>query len=256
MLNSYKDLFNVIKAFNYSDIKTYVKSDRIGKMIGEVDRRLDIIKLTEKVNSPENDTNLLNVVLSEVEFNFKKISEEELVIADKYKKRFDEVRIEFLKNFDKDDKKFINLYSEFKLLFKSINFEKITTKDIEINTLKLEELMRKIKDLNNYNDRYLNKYSGDEKYVRIHKRVKERVPAFNEVVLNQILIKLKEEIDDLILRQNQVLDNESYFEQTVKMNMVNEMEENNIAIVVEEVDFFTEVIVDNYLYERRMINND
>ena len=116
--------------------------------------------------------------------------------------------------------------------------------------------MRKIKDLNNYNDRYLNKYSGDEKYVRIHKRVKERVPAFNEVVLNQILIKLKEEIDDLILRQNQVLDNESYFEQTVKMNMVNEMEENNIAIVVEEVDFFTEVIVDNYLYERRMINND
>ena len=256
VLNSYKDLFNVIKAFNYSDIKTYVKSNRIGKMIGEVDRRLDIIKLTEKVNSPENDTNLLNVVLSEVEFNFKKISEEELVIADKYKKRFDEVRIEFLKNFDKDDKKFINLYSEFKLLFKSINFEEITTKDIEINTLKLEELMRKIKDLNNYNDRYLNKYSGDEKYVRIHKRVKERVPAFNEVVLNEILIKLKEEIDDLILRQNQVLDNESYFEQTVKMNMVNEMEENNIAIVVEEVDFFTEVIVDNYLYERRMINND
>lgn len=254
VLISYKDLFNVIKAFNYTDLKKYIKSDRVSKMIREVDRRIDIINLTTQENS--DDSGMLNIALSEIDFTFKKISEEELVIADKYKQKFDEVRKEFLSNIDKDDKKYLSLYREYKDLFSSVNFEDITTKDIETNSIKLDELKNKIHQLNEFNSRYLIKYSGDEKYVKIHKRVIERIPNFNEKELNDILIKLKEEIDNMILKRYDILDNESFFKQSIKTYTVNEFEEHNITIIVDDVQFFADVIVDNYLFERSMINND
>lgn len=254
VLISYKDLFNVIKAFNYTDLKKYIKSDRVSKMVREVDRRIDIINLTNQENN--DDSSMLNVALSEIDFNFKKISEDELVIADKYKQKFDDVRKEFLENIDKDDKKYIVLYKEYKELFSSVNFEDITTKDIEINTVKLDELKNKIHQLNEYNGRYLIKYSGDEKYVKIHKRVLERISNFNENKLNSILINLKDEIDNMILKRYDILDNESFFKQSIMTYTVNEFEENNLAVIVDEIQFFADVIVDNYLFERSMMNND
>src|SRR5574344_360762 len=253
VLISYKDLFNVIKAFNYTDLKKYIKSDRVSKMIREVDRRIDIINLTTQENS--DDSGMLNIALSEIDFTFKKISEEELVIADKYKQKFDEVRKEFLSNIDKDDKKYLSLYREYKDRKSTVNLEDITTKDIQTNSIKLDELKNKIHQLNEFNSRYLIKYSGDEKYVKIHKRVIERIPNFNEKELNDILIKLKEEIDNMILKRYDILDNESFFKQSIKTYTVNEFEEHNITIIVDDVQFFADVIVDNYLFERSMINN-
>lgn len=254
VLNNYKDLFNVIKSFNYADLKKYIKADRVSKMIREVDRRIDIINLSTKENN--DDSRMLNIALSEIDFHFKKISEEELVIADKYKQKFDEVRKEFLNNIDKDDKKFIVLYRDYKKLFNSVNFEDLTTKDIEENTVKLDDLKSKIQQLNAFNDRYLIKYFGDEKYVKIHKRVIEKIYDINEKDLNDILVKLKEEIDDMILRRYDILDNESFFKQSIKTYTVKEMEEHNIAIIVDEVQFLADIIVDNYINERNMNNND
>lgn len=196
---TYRDLYNVIKSFNYTELMGQIKIDRISKMIKEVDRRIDIKNLTDKENS--DSISLLNISLSDIDFSFKKISEEELVIADKYKQQFDELRKEFLINIDKDDDLFINLYREFEKLFRSSNFEEITTSEIEVNSKRLSELKNKIHQLNAKNERYLVKYSADEKFVKIHKRVLDRIPDFPEVDLNEILVNLKNEIDDLLLRR-------------------------------------------------------
>lgn len=208
IMTTYKDLYNVIKAFNYTDLLEKVKIDHVGKMIHEVNRRIDIVNLTDKEN--KDTASLLNVALSDVEFKFKKISEEELVIADKYQKYLDEVRKEFLTNIDKDDYKYKNLFNKFKSLFTNINMEDLTTKDIENNTSKLEEIMKYIHSLNESNNRLLVKYSGDEKYVKIHKRVLERIPDFDKISLHDILINLKEKIDDMLLRKYDIMDNESF----------------------------------------------
>lgn len=249
MLN-YKDLYNVAKAFNYADLLSQIKIDRISKMIREVDRRIDIVNLTNKENI--DSSNLLNAALADMDFNFKKISEEELVIADKYKQKFDEIRKEFLINIDKDDVGYLKLYKEFENLFKASNFEEITTNEIEINLKKLDILMDKIYQLNAMNDRYLIKYLGDEKYVKIHKRILEKIPEFSEIDLNEILIKLKNEIDDLLLRRYDIMDNESYFKQIITPLTVSELESHNRTEIIDEVEFFTDLIVETYLYERGM----
>ena len=251
---TYRDLYNVIKSFNYTGLMGQIKIDRVSKMIKEVDRRIDIKNLTDKENS--DSTSLLNVALADIDFSFKKISEEELVIADKYKQKFDEVRKEFLINIDKDETLYMNLYREFENLFRSSNFEDITTDEIEVNSKKLDDLKNRTHQLNAKNDRYLIKYSGDEKFVKIHKRVKERIPDFSEVDLNEILIKLKGEIDDMLLRRFDIMDNESYFKNAIKPITVDELEKHNRTEIIDEVEFFTDLIVESYLFERRMNNNE
>ncbi len=247
---TYKDLYNVIKAFGYNDLLGRIKIDRVSKMVHEVERRIDIINLTNKEN--QDTASMLNVALANIDFNFRKISEEELVIADKYKQKFDEVRKEFLINIDKDDMKYILLFREYNNLFTSINFEDLTVADMNNNTVKLDELMKKIHSLNESNNRLLVKYSGDEKYVKIHKRVLERIPEFNQVDLYEILINLKNEIDDILLRKYDIMDTESYFKKTIMPMTMDEFDKHNIKIVIDEVQFFTEVIVETYLAERSL----
>ena len=247
---TYKDLYNVIKAFGYNDLLGRIKIDRVSKMVHEVERRIDIINLTNKEN--QDTASMLNVALANIDFNFRKISEEELVIADKYKQKFDEVRKEFLLNIDKDDMKYILLFREYNALFTSINFEDLTVVDMNNNTVKLDDLMKKIHSLNESNNRLLVKYSGDEKYVKIHKRVLERIPEFNQVDLYEILTNLKNEIVDILLRKYDIMDTESYFKQTIMPMTLDEFDKHNITIVIDEVQFFTEVIVETYLAERSL----
>ncbi len=247
---TYKDLYNVIKAFGYNDLLGRIKIDRVSKMVHEVERRIDIINLTDKEN--QDTASMLNVALANIDFNFRKISEEELVIADKYKQKFDEVRKEFLINIDKNDMKYILLFREYNALFTSINFEDLTVADMNNNTVKLDDLMKKIHLLNESNNRLLVKYSGDEKYVKIHKRVLERIPEFNQIDLYEILINLKNEIDDILLRKYDIMDTESYFKQTIMPMTLDEFDKHNITIVIDEVQFFTEVIVETYLAERSL----
>lgn len=247
---TYKDLYNVIKAFGYNDLLGRIKIDRVSKMVYEVERRIDIINLTNKEN--QDTASMLNVALANIDFNFRKISEEELVIADKYKQKFDEVRKEFLINIDKDDMKYILLFREYNTLFTSINFEDLTVEDMNNNTIKLDDLMKKIHSLNESNNRLLVKYSGDEKYVKIHKRVLERIPEFNRVDLYEILTNLKNEIDDILLRKYDIMDTESYFKQTIMPMTLDEFDKHNITIVIDEVQFFTEAIVKTYLAERSL----
>lgn len=247
---TYKDLYNVIKAFGYNDLLGRIKIDRVSKMVREVERRIDIINLTNKEN--QDTASMLNVALANIDFNFRKISEEELVIADKYKQKFDEVRKEFLINIDKDDMKYILLFREYNNLFTSINFEDLTVADMNNNTVKLDELMKKIHSLNESNNRLLVKYSGDEKFVKIHKRVLEKIPEFNQVDLYEILTNLKNEIDDILLRKYDIMDTDSYFKQTIMPMTLDEFDKHNITIVIDEVQFFTEVIVETYLAERSL----
>ena len=254
IMSTYKDLYNVIKSFNYTDLLEKVKIDRISKMIREVDRRIDIVNLTTKENS--DNSSLLNVALADIEFNFKKISEEELVIADKYQKELDSVRKEFLSNIDKYDHKFIKLYNEFKSLFTNINMEDLTTKDIENNTNQLSNLKKEIHLLNESNNRLLIKYLGDEKYVKIHKRVLEKLPTMDKLILHEMLLNLKEEIDNMLLRKYDVMDNEVFFKRSIMPNVVEEFEDHNLTIEIDEITFFTDLIVDMYLLERKLNSNE
>jgi hypothetical protein len=48
------------------------------------------------------------------------------------------------------------------------------------------------------------------------------------------------------------MDNESYFKQIITPFTLNELESHNRTEIIDEVEFFTDLIVETYLYERGM----
>lgn len=257
-ITKYKELFNVVRSFNFSDqyskMTKTLPIDRVNKMIHEVDRRIKTINLTQ--NADEENINILNVVFQDIEFNFKKISSEELNVSDSYKKVLDEVREEFVSNIDKDDMEYIDLYNSFKNYIISSNIEDISASEMKKNIEELNKLKDKIHSLNAKNTRYLNKYLDDEKYVKIHKRVLDKISDFNEIKLFEILLNLKEVIDNTILQQEQIINNESYFKSTVMQDVVEVFDESGENYQISTVDYFADLIVEMYLLERRFSLND
>lgn len=258
LITKYKELFNVVRSFNfsnqYSKMTKTLPIDRVNKMIREVDRRIKTINLTQNAN--EENINILNVVFQDIEFNFKKISSEELNVSDSYKKVLDEVREEFVSNIDKDDMEYIDLYNSFKNYIISSNIEDISASEMKKNIEELNKLKDKIHSLNAKNTRYLNKYLDDEKYVKIHKRVLDKICDFDEIKLFEILLNLKEVIDNTILQQEQIINNESYFKSTVMQDVVEVFDESGESYQISTVDYFADLIVEMYLLERRFSLND
>lgn len=254
IMEKYKELFNVIRAFNYEGqykkISETLPIDRISKMIKEVDRRIDILNLTDSENM--ESSNILNIAFQDIEFNFKKISEEELTVADSYKKKLDEARNEFMLNIDKDDYRYIQLYNKFKSLFISRNLEDTTAEEMKDNMNDLDRLIDDVHKLNVMNNGYLTKYLGDEKYVKIHKRVLDRVHDFNEIKLNRILLGIKDNIDNMLLKNYSIIENEEFFKNSVTPKVIISFKENEQTVVVDEITFFTDIIVEQYLIERSM----
>ena len=120
----------------------------------------------------------------------------------------------------------------------------------------LNKLKDKIHSLNAKNTRYLNKYLDDEKYVKIHKRVLDKICDFDEIKLFEILLNLKEVIDNTILQQEQIINNESYFKSTVMQDVVEVFDESGESYQISTVDYFADLIVEINLLERRFSLND
>lgn len=250
-ITNYKELYNIIKISNSAELKDKIDIERIIKMLQIVDGRIKIINLTKSENDSDS-SEMLNVALSKVNFNFTKISEEELSITDNYKEHLDKVRNEFKINIDTDDLKYNELLREYRSIFQFKGFEDITVDEISENEKRLDILYDKIHRVNVDNDMLLQKYSGDVKYVKIHKRVKDRLPEFPNAKLFNILTNLKENIDNLILKNSNIMDNESYFKHEVGTLIINEYEEYKFTLIQDEIIFFADLIVENYLLERSL----
>ena len=252
VIRNYKDLYNIIKYLNYTDLISKIDILSVDNMSKEINRRLDILHLSEDINSNDG-SNPLNTVFENLDIKFNKINESELVISDKYLDKIEEVRRKFIDNIDKDDKYYISLAAEFNNLFKVKNIEDLTIEEINTNIKELNDIENKIEQLNLKNSMLLNKLLGDEKYVKIYKRVKDKIPDFSDLKLVEILLDIKNQVDDLILRRNNILDNVEFFRSEVGRCVY--MTSNEETKIIDEIDFFVDLIVTMYEYERR-INNE
>ncbi|MBT3726973.1 hypothetical protein HOG21_04740 [bacterium] len=119
---------------------------------------LNLLNLKESLENNTENTNLLNMALEDVLFTFKKVSEEEMVIADKLKNTLKKTREALGSNFDQNDKEFIALYEELKRLFDKKNLDEISQEEMNKNIESLEKIYEQITDLNRRNNLLKVKY--------------------------------------------------------------------------------------------------
>ena len=205
-LGNVRNLYNIIRLQGNYELLDKIDFKKLSSLYNEVSNHLNMLNYKESLEKDSTSTNLLNVALEDIIFKFIKVSEEELVIADKLKDSLKKAREELAKNFDPQDPEFISLYDELKRLFEKKNLDEITQEEMTKNIHALDQIYDSITDLNRRNNLLKTKYNNDEKYARLHKRVLgKRDITTRESVIYEVLRNIKTEADEKVLTNNRML---------------------------------------------------
>jgi type I restriction enzyme R subunit len=253
-LENYKALYNLIKLFGYEELQKKVDAEKINKLAAIVERRIGLINFKENLEKKENMSGLLNLAISNLDFQFRKISEKEMKVADSFRAEWEKVRREFTKNQDWKDPEYISLFEELKRILSQKNIEELTASEMEENTQELERLYQKIREKNRVDELLVNKYEGDAKFMRAHKRLLEKCPELTQdkVTLFHVLSDIKEQTDDLVLKREDILDNEAYFSAGLDPIAISACEHNNLEVTERKIDCLRICISREYFEERHM----
>ncbi len=251
VLDSAKSLYNLIRLFGHYDLLEKIDFAKLTLLYREAQNHLNILNLKNKIEDGTDTTNLLNFALEDIVFMFKKIGEEELVLADKLKDTLRKTREALAVNFDKKDPQFVSLKEELERLFKEKKLSEITQDEMNANIGALKKIHEKIKELNRQNNLLSSKYSNDPKYARIHKRVLERGDVSKrESQIFEALAGVKIDADEKVLQNTDMLNNESYFERMMITNVINRFKnEQKIDINSDTTRYINKLIVNEYLNE-------
>jgi type I restriction enzyme R subunit len=115
----------------------------------------------------------------------------------------------------------------------------------------LNKIHNRVQELNRQNNQLRQKYLGDVKYTRIHKRLLERGDiSESERKIFDALAGIKQDADEQVLNNSQVLDNESYFErQMMPLVIARFMKEQKIKLNADASRYINHLVVAEYLKE-------
>ena len=249
-LENAKNLYNLIRLYGHFDMLAKVDFKKLNLLYNETARHLELLNLKESVQNNVDTTNLLNVALENVLFMFRKVKEEEMVIADQLKDILRKTREALGGNFDQNDPEFVSLYDELKRLFDKKNLDEITQEDMKNNIDSLQQIFDKISELNRKNNLLKAKYENDTKYARIHKRILEKGNiSKRESEICETLLDIKKLVDDKVLINTQMLNNESYFEKLLIQMVISSFGKNKIELDPESAKYINSCLVKEYMNE-------
>lgn len=249
-LENVKSLYNLIRLYGHYDLLEKIDFKKLNDLYYEAARHLDLLNLKESLQNNVDTTNLLNVALENVLFMFRKVSEEELVIADELKDMLRKTREALGGNFDQNDPEFVSLYDELKRLFEKKNLDEITQDDMKYNIGALQKIYNSVNELNRRNNLLKAKYEHDAKYARTHKRILEKGNiSKRESEICETLLHLKEQVDDKVLLNTTILNNESYFSQLMIGIVIGSFGKSKIELDPESAKYINTCLVKEYLNE-------
>lgn len=250
-LGDARSLYNLIRLQGEYGLLQQLDFQKLNQLYRETCNHLDLLNLKESIESSSDTSNLLNVALEDVLFMFTKVREEELVLADKLKNTLRQTREALADNFDQQDPKFITLREELERLFKKKKLNEVTQEEMTANIGALNAIHDKVKELNRQNNQLRAKYHGDAKYTRIHKRLWERgTLTQTERSLFEALSGVKQQADDQVLQNTQLLANESYFEGMMMPLVIGEFQtRHKIKLTPDASHTINRLVVAEYMNE-------
>ena len=130
--------------------------------------------------------------------------------------------------------------------------------EIEEQGKELEDILKKLDELQKKNTVLLRKYNGDAKFARVHKRIREEnlarkaankqpiVSEYDMSIMN-VLLSIKFDIDQKVYDRNDILKKDAYFERTVMTQIKAGIDKLGIASAREDRVFIQSRITKQYL---------
>ncbi len=245
LLVSARDYCNIVRVFGNEELKEAFKKIEItglSSMISEVQHHIDTINLKQAFAVSDENKKIINEAMMSISFKFKNMGKEEMkmnFMSNEINEKWNKTINEFTENIDPEDTEFIAIREAFMKKFKEYGFVIENVKEYERCSRDLDEVLDKLAQLRKANKVFLNKYNGDAKFVRIHKRIREEnksrklksekiiISDYDEEIL-AILSKVKKELDQKVYERNDILKRDAYFEQTVMTIITNALFELGI----------------------------
>ncbi len=222
-LRTAKELKNIIAVNGYEALDGIADFEIWNRLLIEAQGRLDNLNFVESIGNEEASKNLLNTALEDIIFQFIKVDESELVLADEFKNILRKARESLQNNFDQFDPQFVSLRQELERIFKKKNLSEINQSDMIENMHLLQKIYDQAKELNRKNALLKAKYENDEKYSRIHKRLSEKGDLnAKEMQLHKALMQVKQQVDDKLEGQEDLIKNEAFFKRYLLQLVVQE----------------------------------
>lgn len=263
-LTSARSLYNIVRTVGDEESKQKFKELEIGVfplMLSEVSRRIDSINLKEALEGSNRTKQLINEAMKNISFTFKLKDESELKVIsggiELEEKKYKVVNM-FIENFDKDDPKYITLAEAFRQVLKGCGFVIDSLEEYNKILEKLDRIIKGLDELKRGDNTILSKYEDDEKFARIHKRLKEenerrknqsQKPIISESEQNlfDVLIEIKGRIDDQVYNRSDILNNDKYFQDTVMKAITDVVKNSNYLVSREDKLFIQEKLIEEYM---------
>ena len=255
-LENYKVLQNLIKVLGYGDLFIHFDLNKAMQLLNEVNNRIATINFKDNIESSEDMAAILNVALDQIEFQFRKIGEEELVIADAFRSALEKARHSIVDRcLDPKDPEYLSLLEELKRVFKKKNIEELTSDEMKELTEDLSDLQRRAEARNHADEMLAAKYDGDVKYMRTHKRIMSNPPPIADALtVHSVLMTVKQQADDRIAHNESILDNEPYFFRELRPFIKDACKKKNVTLGRTQLDFIDTCISQEYFAERNWVS--
>ncbi|MBQ0159700.1 MAG: type I restriction endonuclease subunit R [Bacteroidales bacterium] len=267
-LDDAKALTNQVRSFGDDELKTRfeaLKVDSIPCLMSEVRHRIESINLLSSTDHKADVAGIIREALSMMEFEFRKRGDEELqIVYNDLRERYEKVETEFHANIDTEADDYITLAEAFRKYFAKRGFTPDTVAEAKEDIGYIDSVMAKIQAINRANRVLQSKYANDEKFVRIHKRIREeneertrRTPPQRPIIsqsdmeIARGLNAVKQGIDRQVLLDYHKLDNTGYFDQLVLSNLSLQLTDLDIVAPLADRRWMQSRIASEYLESYR-----
>lgn len=251
-LRTAKELKSIIAINNYEALNGIADFAIWNRLLIEAQNRLDNLNFVESIGKGDS-SRLLNEAMEDIIFQFIKVDESELVLADEFKNMLRKTRESLQNNIDPSDPHFVSLKEELERIFKRKNLSEISQEEIIENMHLLQKIYDRAKELNRKNALLQEKYRNDAKYVRIHKRLMEKgTLSKKEMQLYRALMQVKTQVDEQLEKRDALVQNEAYFNRYLMQLVVKEFKDKEkIDLDYKTTESINQLIAKEYLQQYR-----
>lgn len=259
-----RDCCNIVRTFGDEELKEeFAKMEiyMLPAMISEVQRHIEILTQKEAFSQDDTTKQLVNEAMANITFNFSKIGQEEMQLISggaELQEKWQYTIRSFTENTDQEDPEYITLREAFMQRFKEHGFVVDSMAKYNEQSKALDEVIKKLNELQKKNNALARKYNGDTKFACVHKRIREenerrRLQRQAEILstydekIREMLMRIKEDVDQKVYDRNDILKKDAYFEQTVMVQVKEGMDKLGFEGSREDRTFIQSRIVLQYL---------
>lgn len=264
IVRSLEDMRSLQNMLTAQGSEAVVEISDIHNLIKAARNRLDLLGFIDNTDEKSNTRQLLNVALENIEFSFEKRGEGELEIQEQYRRSVEHARRQLQACMDTEDPEYRSILEEFLRLFRRKEMESQEEFNMHDKVQNVNDILKRIKRLNERDALEAIKYNGDTKFVRVEKRLKEkdkeeiehktspRNYAWTEEKekMTVILLAIKEDVDDVYFHNQAILEVPAYFKRNILTYVTRHFKEGQINTDREVRKYVSEVINREYQVTR------